>query len=147
MAFLTVSNDFAASDHPLVKRPFYTFYLTEEETIALKSMSQITEGYLMSDYVSCRYLENSAFADRVHNLEADPQKQEFLKRSGKDIFFIRKGELAKRPLKLFTSPMGQFMFDPFLGDTLTYYNNNLPIWDTMERYNTVYDSGAVLAFQ
>lgn len=147
MAFLTVSNDFTASDHPLVKRPFYTFYLTEEENIALKSMSQITEGYLMSDYITCRYLESSASANKVHILEVDPQKQEFLKRSGKDTIFVRKGELAKRPLKLFTAPNGQFIFNPSLGDSLVYYDNNLPIWKTVKRYNAVYDSGAVMAFQ
>ncbi len=147
IAFLSLSNDFTASDNPLVKRPFYTFYLTEEESIALKSMSQITEGYLMSDYIACRYLESSAFANKIHILEVDPQKQVFLEQSGNDIIVVRNGELAKRPLKLFTAPNGQFIFNPSLGNTLFYYDNNLPIWKTMKGYNEIYDSGAVKAFQ
>jgi hypothetical protein len=147
MAFLSVSNDFTASDNPLVKRPFYTFYFSEEESIALQSMSQITEGYLMSDYIACRYLESSTFANKIHILEVDPRKQEFLEQSRKDIILVRTGELAKRPLKLFAAPNGQFLFDPSLGDSLVYYDNNLPLWKTIERYNAVYDSGAVVAFQ
>lgn len=147
MAFLSVSNDFTASDNPLVKRPFYTFYLTEEECVALESLSQITEGYLLTDYIACRYLESSAYADRIHILEVDTEKQEFLVNSGEDIILVRKGELAKRPLKLFTASNGQFVFEPSLGNTLFYYDNDLPVWQTTDQYNTVYDSGEVRAFQ
>ncbi len=147
MAFLAVSNDFTASDRPLIKRPFYTFYLSEEENISLKRAAQMAEGYLMSDYISCRYLESSAFANKIHVLEVDPQQQRFLKSSREDIIFLRKAELTKRPLKLFTSPNGKFLLKPSLGDTLDYYYNDLPLWNTLESYNTVYDSGAIKAFQ
>ena len=147
MAFLAVSNDFTASDRPLINRPFYTFYLSEEENISLKRVAQMAEGYLMSDYISCRYLESSAFANKNHVLEVDPQQQRFLKSSREDIIFLRKAELTKRPLKLFTSANGKFLLKPSLGDTLDYYYNDLPLWNTLESYNTVYDSGAIKAFQ
>ena len=147
MAFLAVSNDFTASDSPLIKRPFYTFYYSEEESISIKRVAQMSEGYLMSDYISCRYLESSAFADKIHVLEVDSREQQFLKGSKEDIIFIRNAELAKRPLKLFTSPNGKFLFKPSLGDTLDYYYKDLPLWNTLGKYNTIYDSGGVRAFQ
>lgn len=147
MAFLAVSNDFTASDRPLVKRPFYTFYLSEEENISLKRVVQMAEGYVLSDYISCRYLESSAFANKIHVLEVDAQQQKFLRNSREDIIILRKAELTKRPLKLFTSPNGKFLLKPSLGDTLDYYHNDLPLWKTLEDYNTVYDSGALRGFQ
>lgn len=147
MALLTVSNDFTASDAPLLKRPFYTFYLSEEENTSLERVAQMAEGYLMSDYISCRYLENSHFSSKMHILEVDPRQQKFLKSSRGDIIFIRESELTKRPLKLFTSPNDKFYFQPSLGDTLDYYNHDLPLWNTLESYNTIYDSGGVKGFQ
>ncbi len=147
MAFLAVSNDFTASDAPLIKRPFYTFYLSEEETTSLKRVAQMAEGYLMSDYISCRYLESSSFFNKTHVLEVDPKLQKFLKGSRGDIIFVRKDELTKRPLKLFTSSNGEFLFKPSIEDNLDYYDNDLPLWSALESYNTIYDSGGVRAFQ
>jgi hypothetical protein len=147
MAFLAVSNDFTASDSPLIKRPFYTFYYSEEENISIKRVAQISEGYLMSDYISCRYLESSALADKSHVLEVDSKRQEFLKGSREDIIFLRKDELIKRPLKLFTSPNGKFIFKPTIGENLDYYYQDSSLWNTLENYNTIYDSGGVKAFQ
>jgi hypothetical protein len=147
MAFLTVSNDFTASDNPLIKRQFYTFYLSEEESVSLQRAAEIADGYVMADYISCRYLENTQYADKIHVLETDRQGREFLRSSSKDILIIRTAELAKRPLRLFTSPGGEFIFDPSLGNSLDYYDNDYPMWDTLERYNTIYDSGTVIQFQ
>jgi hypothetical protein len=126
MALLAVSNDFTASDNPLIKRPFYTFYFSEEECISLKRTAQIADGYVMSDYNSCRYLESSEYADKIHVLEVNPQHQEFLRSSGNDIILIRNTELTNRPLKLFISPNGEFLLNPTVADTLDYYTNDLP---------------------
>ncbi len=146
MAFLTVSSDFTASDNPLVKRPFYTYYLTEAECISFDSATKITDGYLLSDYVFCRYGENSEHADKIHVLEADKNKQEFLKNSNKDIIVIRTGELNIRPLKLFTSQSGSFILYPSLKESMEYYYNSFPIWRSLDRYNVVYDSGVVKVY-
>ncbi|MHB1152946.1 MAG: hypothetical protein ACYCWE_04450 [Eubacteriales bacterium] len=147
MAFLTVSNDFTASDNPLIKRPFYTYYLSGEECASFKSAAEIADGYLMSDYIYCRYMENSEYADKIHVLEADINRQEFLRSSDKDIIVIRTAELLRRPLKLFTSHSGSFILNPSVEESLDYYYNNLPVWDSLDRYNTVYDSGAVKLYR
>jgi O-antigen/teichoic acid export membrane protein len=147
MAFLAVSNDFTASDNPIVKRPFYTFYLNEEECRSLNRVAQIADEIVMSDYISCRYLENSEYADKINVLEVNQQRQEFLRSSGNDIILIRSTELVHRPLKLFTSPNGEFLFAPTIGEKMDYYTNDLPLWDTLESCNMIYDSGAVRGFQ
>lgn len=147
MAFLAVSNDFTASDNPIVKRLFYTFYLSEEECKSLNTAAQITDGIVMSDYISCRYLENSEFADKVNVLEVNQLQQEFLRSSGNDIILIRSTELDKRPLQLFTSTNGEFLFTPTIGDNMDYYKNDLPLWDTLESCNMIYDSGAIRGYK
>lgn len=147
MAFLAVSNDFTASDNPIVKRLFYTFYLSEEECKSLNSVAQIADGIVMPDYISCRYLENSEYADKVNVLEVNRQQQEFLRSNGNDIIIIRSNELDSRPLQLFTSPNGEFLFSPTIGNNMDYYTNDLPLWDTLENYNMIYDSGVVRGFK
>ncbi|MDF2540156.1 MAG: hypothetical protein K0S76_3177, partial [Herbinix sp.] len=147
MAFLAVSNDFTASDNPIVKRPFYTFYLSEEESKSLNRVAQIADGIVMSDYVSSRYLENSQYPDKINVLEVNQQQQEFLRSSSNDIILIRSAELVNRPLKLFTSPNGEFLFTPTIGDKMDYYTNDLPLWDTLESCNLIYDSGDIRGFQ
>lgn len=147
MAFLAVSNDFTASDNPIVKRLFYTFYLSEEECKAIDSVAQITDGIVMSDYTSCRYLENSEYSDKVNVLEVGYQQQEFLRSGGNDIILVRSAELAHRPLQLFTSPNGEFLYTPTIGDNMDYYTNDLPLWDTLESCNMIYDSGDIRGFK
>jgi hypothetical protein len=71
MSFLSVSNDFVASDNPLVKRPFYTFYLTEEEVACISHFSNTTEGYLMSDFVIAKFISNSPLNIKEHILEVE----------------------------------------------------------------------------
>jgi len=145
MAFLSISNDFTASDNPLIKRPFYTFYLTKEETIALNRLALKTEGYIMSDYITCRYLESSSHADKVHLLEVNPEENNFLLNNSDDIILIRKGELSKRPLKLFTSTNGEFKTKPSWAASMDYYYIEHPLWEKLKFYNNIYDSNAVMA--
>lgn len=146
MSFLAVSNDFTASDNPLVKRPFYTYYLSEEECVSIKQSAEISGGYLMSDYITCSFLESSELADKVNVLEVN-SNQEFLKASSKDTILIRGTELSGRPLKLYTSPDGKFVLNPSLKVTMDYYDHDSPIWSTLKNYNTVYDSGTVKLYQ
>jgi hypothetical protein len=58
---LAVSNDWVASDNPLVKRPFYTFYFSEQEITGMDRLVTHTTGILESDYVPNRYYEGSAY--------------------------------------------------------------------------------------
>ena len=80
MVFLSVSNDFNASDNPLVERPFYTYYLMEEETIAFNHIANITEDSAMSDYVTMRYLEFSPLASKSNLLQVDTEKMRFIRK-------------------------------------------------------------------
>jgi hypothetical protein len=143
MAFLSVSNDFTASDNPLIKRPFYTYYFTKSETTAMDRLSSLAKGYVMADYPSTRYLKYSDYPYKGHILEVSALKQEILTNSSDDIVLIRKEELKKRPLKLYTSPDGKFRFDPSIEASQDYYDGSAPLWDTLEEFNSVYDSGSV----
>lgn len=147
MSFLSVSNDFVASDNPLVKRAFYTYYLTEEELAAFDRVAGITGGYLMSDYVTIRYLESSRYRAKSHILEVNSDKTRFLRNSSIDLFFIRKEELHRRPLMLFSSKIKDFIRDPSTPrDTMDYYYKNSPLWRDLERYDKVYESNGTAGF-
>ncbi len=144
MAFLSISNDFTASDKPLIKRPFYTYYLTEQETAAFDHLSSQTSGFIMSDYITSRYILASQYKTNAHILEVDPEKMLFLRQSEKDIFLIRNGELEKRPLMLF-SCTGPFKFKPSW-TTLDYYYRDLTLWDDFKKYNKIYESDEVTGY-
>ncbi|WP_445474205.1 hypothetical protein ACT9XH_07390 [Methanococcoides methylutens] len=146
MSFLVVSNDFNASDNPIVKRPFYTYYLTEEETITFKHVSSFTSGYLMSDYVSYRYLYFSEYSEKIHIMEAS-NNANILKNSSEDIILFRKTELEKRPLKLYNASENVFEHNPSWGNNLDYYYKDESLWNTIETYNKIYSSNNVDAFK
>ncbi|NQE52171.1 hypothetical protein C5S29_01160 [ANME-1 cluster archaeon GoMg3.2] len=148
MCFLSISNDFIASDNPLVKRPFYTYYLTEEETVAFDHVAKITVGYLMSDYATCRYLMFSPYEFKYHILEIDKENMKFLRNNSDEVILIREQELSKRPLKLYSSKTDKFKLKPSWssGTAFDYYYHDLSLWNTLERYNKLYDSGGVGGF-
>lgn len=139
LAFLTISNDFVASDNPLVKRPFFTYYLMDEEITAFNKIISISTGYVMSDYVTTYYINNSQYQNKSHILEVDAKTMKFLRDSSKDIILIRDKELVKRPLRFYTSKDGIFISNVNLDD-LDYYYNDLVLWNDLEKYNKIYDS-------
>lgn len=145
MAFLAVSNDFTASDNPLVKRTFYTFYLSEEEIVSFGVVAGMAEGYLMSDYVTTRYLMSSPYESKSHILEVDGQAGTFLRSSNQDIILIREHELTQRPLRLFSTDDGDFAMNPSWGTSLDYYDNNIQLWNSLNGLNCVFDSGGLTA--
>jgi len=145
MVFLSVSNDFTASDSPLVKRPFYTFYFTENETAAIDRLARITKGYLMADHPAHKYLVCTEYANKAHILEVSGKNKSILTNSKNDLVIVRERELGQRPLKLFTVPEGEFRFDPTLNESQDYYYQDSPVWSTAETLNKIYDSGAVRA--
>ena len=130
-----------------MKRPFYTYYFNEEEIVSINRAAKIANGYLMSDYICCRYLENTEFADKVHVLEVGQDQKKLLKSKCNDIILIREKELLKRPVKLFTSPNDKFVFEPSLSDTLDYYYNDSIVWDSLNHCNQIYDSGSIKLYQ
>jgi len=145
-AFLSVSNDFNASDNPLVKRPFYTFYLTDQEEMNFLHLASISQGYLMSDFVTDRYLSNSKYVNTTHIIEIDSKKMQFLRNINSDVFLIRESELSKRPLKLFSSSDGTFLREVEGSENFIYYFQDSKLWADLEKYNKIYDSKSILGF-
>lgn len=147
MSFLAVSNDFVASDNPLVKRTYYTSYLIKEEIVAFNQIANIADGYIMSDYVTYRYFEFSPYESKSHLLEIDPINMKFLRNNISDVLLIREQELNKRPLKMFPSKTGEFILNISDSTTVTdYYGHDSPLWNTLEKYNKIYNSGGISGF-
>ena len=144
MCLLAISNDFVASDNPLMKRSFYTYYLTEEETWGINHVTNMTAGYLMSDYVTDRYISFSKYKNKAHILETDTNKSIILQNSKDDVFLIRQGELKKRPLKVYISLLDRFIIDP-PGDILSYVNHDATLWSSEKSQNLIYDSNNLIA--
>lgn len=142
MIFLCLSNDFNASDNPLVKRPFYTFYVTGTEETSFNHISSITQGYVMSDYVTNRYLSNSEYANKSNILELDTKNMKFLRNQTDDVFLIRRSELSKRPFQLYHTDEGDFILDPDL-TSLNYFYQDSIFWNDLLKYNKIYDSKSV----
>jgi hypothetical protein len=142
--FLSISNDFNASDNPVIKRPFYTYYITEEEITAIRSLENITTGYLMSDWVIEHFLETIPEISKHNILEVGKDKMNFQRSNENDIILIRNGELSKRPLKLYTSETNDFVPDPSFDPTLfDYYYNDMDLFYKNNKYNKIYMSGGV----
>lgn len=144
LTFLSISNDFVASDNPIIKRPSHTTYLTEQEIISFNTVGSITSGYIMSDYVTTRYLSlsNKPYSNKSHILEVDPTSMKILKEKSEDVIIIRSSELSKRPFRLFTNIDGIFKLNPSWdgGAKLDYYYNDLGLWNDLESYHKIYDA-------
>lgn len=145
MSFLSISNDFSASDNPLVKRVFYTFYLNEKEITAFNHIANFTEGFVLSDYVVKRYLSYSQYKYKSHLLEVS-QNLTFLRNNNSGVILIRNQELNKRPLKFFPSANGKFKLNPNEEGSLDYYYQNSPLWNSLKNYNKIYDAGGINGF-
>ena len=147
LALLSVSNDFVASDNPLVKRPFYTFYLTEEETNGFDHAGNLAEGRVMVDFVTHRYMEIAPYQEKINILEVDPSENEFLRSNSSELILVRTGELNKRPLKLATIEEGEFVAKPTMESLLDYYyEEDTQLWSSLEDYDKVYESSSVATY-
>lgn len=147
MCFLSISNDFSASDNPLIKRPFYTYYLTDEDVTAFDKIANVTSGYVMVDYVVVRYMENSAYSIKSHILEVNTEDYLLLYDKPEDVILIREGELSKRPVKIFSSVNGEFKLKPSRGTEMEYYYADSPVWSTVNSYNKVFHTGNIFAIK
>lgn len=146
MSFLSLSNDFVASDNPLVKRPFYTYYLTDEEITGFYQVASKTEGYMMSDYVTSNFIFNSPYILKEHILEVDLKNMTLLRNSSADILLIRTGELEKRPLYLYSSMDGRLRLEPNLISSCEYFGNDISLWGRLDDYNKVFESSTVQGY-
>ena len=142
---LSVSNDWVASDNPLVKRPFYTYYFSEQEIAGMDRLVTHTTGVLESDYVPNRYYEGSSNVAFTTILEVDVPNMTFVRHSPEDVLLIREGEHDKRELRVAALDNSKFISRPE-GGSFTYIDRNESVWDTLAGYNRIYDSRAIRAY-
>jgi hypothetical protein len=147
MAFLSISNDFTASDNPLIKRPFYTFYISEDELSGIDKMTEVSKGYVLSDYIVTRFLKFSKYNSKAHILEVDSREENLLKGSEDDVILIREHELQRRPLKLYSSPDLFFQENPSWLSNLNYYSDQNFQWRNIENFNKIYDNKALYSIK
>ena len=145
MVLLSVSNDFVATDNPLVKRPFFTHYISSGDAAIIEHLSMMTTGYIISDYVPHRYLYSSPENAKTHILEVDSQNLTFLRNSGEDLLVIRSEELEGRPLYVSAVEGGNFVHTPSWRNTV-YYTEDSPLWSDLGRYDRVYDSDSIQGY-
>jgi hypothetical protein len=144
--FISIDNDFTASDNPLIKRQFYSFYVSTPETTAVNTLTEISDGsFIMADYPMFRVITHSGTNQQAHLLEADRTGSTIFKVSERDIIFIRDSELAKRPLHLFVT--AEYAEDPAWNEgSFVYFDATSPMFREIEKYNRSYDNGSVTAY-
>ncbi len=149
MIVLSITNDFVASDNPLVKRPFFTYYLTEGELDGIGHLSNMTgpSGYVMGDYVVKRYMDFSSYASYGQLLEIS--NDAVLRNSADDIAMVREDELTKRPLLVFQPKKGKFVLNPSYDtdNELGYYYDSGSAWRSLGKSDLIYNSNDVSGFQ
>ncbi|MFC7212830.1 hypothetical protein ACFQO4_01885 [Saliphagus sp. GCM10025334] len=123
--FTAVSNDFVARDNPAVERPFYTYYLTEQERQSYDDIDAMYDGQIETDRPTCRYMGEMLDAECVV-VDAGAENAMFTEAES---ILIRDGELERRPLQ-FTA----------------YVDEEIPLENLAER-NRVYDSGSVTYYR
>jgi hypothetical protein len=143
---LSIENDFTASDNPLVKREFYTFYLTAQEIGSIETLVKISnDSYLMSDYQIWRFIRASNYSDKGHLLEVDYNNTIFFKERDIDLIVIRESELRKRSLNLFAT--SGYIKDPAWAEgSFVYCYYDAQVFDTVNTYNRSYDNGYVVTY-
>lgn len=145
MGFFGVSNDFAASDNPVVEREFYTFYLSESEQQSLDSVGGFSEEYIISDQIGCRYIDNTAYPGNCNVIEVNTDQGQVLTNERYDLIVVREAELQQRGLK--TYPTDEFVEEPpYIGSEI-YLGADEPVWGDLETKNKVYTNGDVGAYK
>jgi hypothetical protein len=144
--FVSIKNDFTASDNPLVKREFYTFYLTTQEISSIETLSMISDdNYIMSDYQIWRFIAHSSHGERAHLLEVDYNKTIFFKERDKDLILIRESELRKRSLHLFE--ISEYARSPsWSSGRFVYVYYDAQVFNSVNTYNRNYDNGYVVSY-
>jgi hypothetical protein len=142
---LSVSSDWVASDNPLVKRPFYTFYFSGQEVTGMDRLATHATGVLESDYVPNRYYEASSKEAYTTILEVDVPNMTFVRHGPEDVLLVRAGEHDKRELRVAALDDGKFISKPE-GGSFVYVDRNKSVWGTLAGYSRIYDSRAIQAY-
>lgn len=141
----TVSNDFIASDNPLVERQFYTNYISEAEEESLRTAAAISAGAVASDYVGTRYYDASRYAAKARILGVDRDAEQLYLGSRDDLVVVREKELQRRPLQVWATDDYQ-SGGGYLAE-LRYVDGDASVWSDLTTANRMYDSGVLSAYQ
>lgn len=139
ISIFSISNDFTASDNPIVERPFFTSYLSDQEITGFDFSTQHTNNYIMSDYVVTRYIFFSEYKNSAHVIEYDTTGGNFFKNNSEDIILIRSGELQNRPIKIILLDYSKFE-DNYSWDELGYYYEDNSFKPALHKYSNIYSS-------
>lgn len=141
--FLAVSNDFVASDNPVVERDdFYTFYLSGSEVTSVGTVTETAAAPVTSDYVTCRYVDHPGNGE-CDIIQANPVTGE-LYASVDSVVVLRDVELADRPLSVF--PTDERVEDPPYSNFRESLPASSPVWGDLADRHRVYDSGSVSGY-
>lgn len=140
---LTASNDFVASDNPLVERDdFYTFYLSGPEVGSFETLTRRSSTTVTGDYVTCRYVDNPGGGD-CEIIQANPLTGELFFPAD-SVFVLRTDELSDRPLSVY--PTDAPVDEPPYSNNRESIGAESAVWSGVPLRNRVYDSQDVTAY-
>ena len=144
LVLLSVSNDFVATDNPLVKRPFFTHYLKTSEMAGLNLISEMANANVLVDYPAWRYLNSSDIDYMPLILSVNKTSQQFISPARESPMIVRKAKLETRPLDVSAVDNDAQAYGIFVPDnSLTYYNLTSQVWNDLQRFSKVYDSNTI----
>lgn len=140
--FLGVSNDFVASDNPVIEREFYTYYLEESEEHGFKTVGELSESPVVADYITCRYLDHSPVGE-CQIIQVNPAAGE-LYLPEDEVLLLRHHELGDRGLSVYPTP--EYVYSPRYHDATEYVPYESPVWDDLQAEHKIYNSNTVSAY-
>jgi hypothetical protein len=146
LVFFSSSNDFVASDNPLVKRDFYTFYFTNVEINSFRYVGNHSLGIISTDYVALRFIDEQGISRDVSTIRYDDIENVLFKGDQNDLTLIRISEAIKRPLHLYTNYSNVTGQDPSTTGRLDYYVFDSRFQSNLSNRNLVFNSDDVMTF-
>ncbi|WP_132059389.1 glycosyltransferase family protein [Halorussus amylolyticus] len=145
LSMFTVSNDFTASDNPLVERQFYTYYVADSEEESMQTIAGMSSGNVLSDYVTERYLSASPYERKGRVLGVNEDADRMYLGGDENVVLVREGELERRSVQLRQTDRYRDDSD-YLG-SLRYVAPTAPVWNQTDDLDRVFDSGSVVGYK
>ncbi len=147
LVLLSVSNDFVATDNPLVKRTFYTHYLSETDIAGIDLVTKLANNSIMADYPIVRYLNATevAMTRMPLILRVDTRDNTIVPAETSHPVIIHKSELENRPLDIAAvrTDIDRIYIDFVPDNSLAYFNKTSPVWDSLDQFSKVVDTNSI----
>jgi len=144
LVLLSISNDFVATDNPLVKRTFFTHYLKESEITGFNLIGDMANVSVLVDYPTWRYLNSSDISHAPVLLTANGTSEKIVLPSQQSPLIFRKAELDLRPLNIVSVNDDAMAYSEYVPDnSMAYFNSTSPVWNDLQKFSKVYDSNTV----